>query len=133
MIILKLYVLLNSDPYYYPVLISRINSVKVKKSSRIFVLDVDRDSYPDIVASDSILNTVGILFNPGKKYWEKLKNKSSSGNIWKFIPLIDIVEDKLTNKAIKDFTIYRVKKSKRINFELFILYDNKLRIILIKI
>jgi len=91
---------------------------------------VDGDKYPDVIASDSLTNSVGILFNRGRNYWEKIKRqKEEHSDVWTFIPIIDVTADKLENKVLKDFTIYMVKKSKRINFELFVIYDNKLRII----
>jgi len=101
----------------------------MKNKNRIFVLDVDGDSYPDIIASDSTLNTVGILFNPGKTYWKKkklLKGEQSLSNPWTFIPIIDVEKYGLKSMILKDFSIYMVKKRKRINFELFVIYDNQI-------
>lgn len=42
------------------------------------------------------------------------------------MPLIDVYEEKLYDKKIKDFTVFRVSSSKRINFEIFAVYGENL-------
>jgi hypothetical protein len=131
----NLYVLVNDDPYYLSVFVARINTVLLRKSlPRIFVIDTDRDGYPDIITADTTSNNLGILFNHGKDYWSEVKkyfsDSSNRDNIykkqeWNFIPLIDTYEEEIDN-AIRDFTVFKIDGKKRINFEIFAVYDKHL-------
>lgn len=132
----NLYILLNDDPYYHKILIKTIHSTKIENVPRLFVIDTNRDSYPDIIAADVNHNTIGILFNKGKLYWEKISeyfsnNKSSSDiiykeKLWNFIPLIDTSDDDMNVKGkIIDFTIILVEELQRLNFEIFAIFGQK--------
>lgn len=48
--------------------------------------------------------------------------------IWNFIPLYDVYEEDIDSNELilKDFTIYKTNKAKRLNFEVFSIYSNKL-------
>lgn len=87
-----------------------------------------------MIAADVSGNSIGILFNEGQEYWNgvRLFYKTHSRDIiytsksWKLIPLIDIYEEQLYNKRIRDFTVLKTKSNKRINFEIFAVYDDSL-------
>ena len=93
----NLYVLLNDDPFYHKVLIKTVHSTKINQVPRIFVIDSNRDNYPDIITADTNQNTIGIVFNKGKEYWNRVadffKQKDANDvykeNQWNFIPIID--------------------------------------------
>lgn len=134
----NIYCLLNNDPYYYSIYISNLSPIQNPKSGlpRVFLNDNNHDNYPDIIIGDSIDNTIGLLFNPGKDYWNKIKLYYISNNQntdlkyksfdWTYIQLIDTKQskDKVKSKLI-DFTVIPSKHyiDKRINFEIFALYD----------
>ena len=44
-----LFVYLNQDPFYYSVEIYKINPTFIDKSPRIFIIDANKDMYPDII------------------------------------------------------------------------------------
>lgn len=129
----NLYVLLNDDPFYYRVLISHINPTLIKNIPRIFVIDSNRDDYPDILTADLSQNTIGLLFNRGKQYWSKVKeffqyNSRAivyKNDIWNFIPLIDVDEENISEPLV-DFTMILIDNSKRINFEIFAIFNHKM-------
>lgn len=128
--------LVNDDPYYFSVQIASLNTVKIRNTPRIFIIDTDRDHYPDIVTADISQNNVGILFNHGKQYWKNIFNYYRQQNAdrlsvyidkqWNYIPLYEPYQEKLFNKEIKDFTIFKTSSKKRINFEIFTVYDRSL-------
>jgi len=92
---------------------------------RIFILDTDKDLYPDIITGNLEDNSFGILFNPGKEYWERLKMKKDSRK-WNYISIIDTYKEKLSEFKLKDFTIFMTHLSHRINFEAIAIYNSKL-------
>lgn len=49
-------------------------------------------------------------------------------DIWNFIPLINTGEEGITEDALtlKDFTLFKTNSNKRLNFEIFAIYSNKL-------
>ena len=134
-----LFVYLNQDPFYYSVEIYKINPTFIDKSSRIFIIDANKDMYPDIITGDTHKNTISLILNPGRNYWKKIinyyeKKKSDlDSNIeiytdisWQYLPLIDTEKEKLTEEQLKDFTIIMIDKSKRITFEIIGIFGNKL-------
>lgn len=129
----NLYVLLNDDPFYYKVLISHINPTLIKNVPRIFVIDSNRDDYPDILTADLTQNTIGLLFNRGKHYWSKVKkyfryNSKAivyKKDIWHFIPLIDVDEENISEPLI-DFTMILINNYQRVNFEIFAIFNNQM-------
>lgn len=131
----NLYIMVNDDPYYHQVFVANINTVMARDIPRLFIIDSDRDTYPDIITADRTANTIGILFNLGAEYWKGIKyfyqvsqNREKIYNYgqWTFIPLIDYYEEKLGSRSIRDFTVFQISAHKRINFEIFAIYDNKL-------
>ena len=134
-----LFVYLNQDPFYYSVEIYKINPTFIDKSPRIFIIDANKDMYPDIITGDTNKNTISLILNPGRNYWKKIinyyeKKKSDlDSNIeiytdisWQYLPLIDTEKEKLTEEQLKDFTIIMIDKSKRITFEIIGIFGNKL-------
>jgi hypothetical protein len=67
-----LYVYLNQDPYYFSIEIYTINPTMIGDSPRIFILDANKDLYPDIITGDTKDNTISLLLNPGRNYWKKI-------------------------------------------------------------
>ena len=132
----QLYILYNDDPNYLSVFVTTLNTITINNIPRIFIIDSDRDGYPDILANDKGQNTIGLYFNKGKEYWNEIKKNFRENNFnkdlvykkisWNFIPLIDIYEENLNGKIIRDFTVLKVESNSRVNFEVFILYDDQL-------
>jgi hypothetical protein len=131
----NLYIMLNDDPYYWHLFVSNLNTVLVRGTPRLFIVDADHDGYADIITAEKIENTVGVFFNHGSKYWEDVKKfyqnslnraKVYSYKQWPFIPLIDVNEAGLEKEAIRDFTVFQVSSNRRINFEIFAIYENNL-------
>lgn len=131
----KLFIMVNDDPYYWHVAVGTLNTVTVRNTPRLFIIDADGDNYPDIVAADKTQNTIGILFNNGLDYWDKVKkfysmskNKEEifSTHPWTFIPLIDVYEENIYNQEIRDFTLFQITSDRRINFEIFAIFQNKI-------
>lgn len=132
-----LYVYLNQDPYYYSVEIYKLNPTFIEFSPRIFVVDSNKDLYPDIITADTDKNNIFLLLNPGKNYWKKIikyyekknspdKSEKYKDISWQYLPLIDIKKERLSNEKLKDFTIIMIDKSKRISFEIIGLFGNKI-------
>ena len=130
-----LFVYLNQDPFYYSVEIYKLNPTFIDKSPRIFIIDANKDMYPDIITGDTSKNTISLILNPGRNYWKKIINyyEKKSDNLeiykdisWQYLPLIDTVKEKLSEKQLKDFTIIMIDKSKRITFEIIGIFGNKL-------
>ena len=132
-----LYIYLNQDPFYFPIEICKINPTMIDNSPRIFILDANKDLFPDIITGDTEQNTISLLLNPGKNYWKKItdyyyyqKNKVKTGiykdNSWQNLPLIDIVNENLSNQKLKDFTIIMIDKSKKLSFEIVGIFGNKI-------
>ena len=117
--------MVNSDPDYFSILISQIDTVIRHEIPRIFILDTDRDLYPDIIVGNLNDNSFGILFNPGVDYWENFKIKKEARK-WNYISLVDVDGEKLRDLTLKDFTVFRTHLNKRINFEAFAIYDSNL-------
>lgn len=132
----NLYILLNDDPYYLNVFVSSVKSVTVRNTPRIFVLDADNDKFPDIVTADVNNNNFGVLFNHGEEYWSKVRKFFQKNNYedidfkqesWNFIMLLNNYEEKLNTKGdIIDYTVFQTKSKKRLNFEIFAIFDNDL-------
>jgi len=132
-----LFVYLNQDPYYYPIEIYAINPTFIDSSPRLFIIDANRDLYPDIITGDTNENTISLLLNPGRNYWKKIikyyENKREDKTeiyrdiSWQYLPLIDSEKEKLSNEKLKDFTIIMIDKSKRISFEIIGIFGNKIR------
>ncbi len=131
----NLYVLLNDDPFYYKIFVNQIKPTFFNNNPRIFTIDSNRDNYPDFVVGDTEKNTIGILFNKGIQYWNRVKefynNKENKENNieynkeeWSFIPLIDINKDNINNK-LTDFTLILINEHKRLNFEIFAIFTDK--------
>ena len=131
----NLYVLLNDDPFYYKIFVNQIKPTFFNNNPRIFTIDSNRDNYPDFVVGDTEKNTIGILFNKGIKYWNRVKefynNKENKENNieyneeeWSFIPLIDIEKDNINNQ-LTDFTLILINEHKRLNFEIFAIFTDK--------
>ena len=131
-----LYVYLNQDPFYYSIEIYNINPTFIDNSPRIFVIDANKDLYPDIITGDTNTNTISLLLNPGRNYWKKINNyyakkKNGKNEIyadisWQYLPLIDSEREKLSKEQLKDFTIIMIDKSKRISFEIIGIFGNKI-------
>ena len=131
-----LYIFLNQDPFYYSIEIYTINPSFIDNSPRIFIIDANKDLYPDIITGDTNQNTISLLLNPGRNYWKKIinyfeSNKSDKNLIysdisWQYLPLIDSEKEKLSNDKLKDFTIIMIDKSKRISFEIIGIFGNKI-------
>ena len=131
-----LFVILNQDPYYYNIEIYKINPTFIDVSPRIFIIDANKDLYPDIITGDTNDNTISLLLNPGRNYWKKIINffetKKMDNSViykdisWQYLPLIDSEKEKLTNEKLKDFTIIMIDKSKRISFEIIGIFGNKI-------
>ena len=131
-----LYIYLNQDPFYYSIEIYTINPSFIDNSPRIFIIDANKDLYPDIITGDTNQNTISLLLNPGRNYWKKIinyfeSNKSDKNLIysdisWQYLPLIDSEKEKLSNDKLKDFTIIMIDKSKRISFEIIGIFGNKI-------
>jgi hypothetical protein len=131
-----LYVYLNQVIYYYSIEIYKINPTFIDKSPRIFIIDANKDLYPDIITGDTEENTISILLNPGRNYWKKIinyyerknadKNEIYTDIAWQYLPLIDTEKEKLSTEKLKDFTIIMIDKSKRITFEIIGIFGNKL-------
>jgi len=131
-----LYVYLNQVIYYYSIEIYKINPTFIDKSPRIFIIDANKDLYPDIITSDTEENTISILLNPGRNYWKKIinyyerknadKNEIYTDIAWQYLPLIDTEKEKLSTEKLKDFTIIMIDKSKRISFEIISIFGNKI-------
>ena len=93
-----LYVYLNQVIYYYSIEIYKINPTFIDKSPRIFIIDANKDLYPDIITGDTEENTISILLNPGRNYWKKIinyyerknadKNEIYTDIAWQYLPLI---------------------------------------------
>lgn len=131
----KLSVMVNDDPYYWHVTIANLQPVTIQDIPKIFLIDADGDGYPDIITADTMSNTIGLIFNEGKEFWTDVSKFFSNGSnrntvyykgISSFIPLIDIYTEKLSNQKIKDFTIYQTVERRRLNFEIFAIFDDKL-------
>lgn len=131
-----LYVYLNQDPFYYPIEIYKINPTFIDDSPRLFIIDANKDMYPDIITGDTNDNTISLLLNPGRNYWKKIINYYESKNSekieiytdisWQYLSLIDTEKEKLENEKLKDFTIIMIDKSKRISFEIIGIFGNKI-------
>jgi hypothetical protein len=131
-----LYVYLNQVIYYYSIEIYKINPTFIDKSPRIFIIDANKDLYPDIITGDTEENTISILLNPGRNYWKKIinyyerknadKNEIYTDIAWQYLPLIDTEKEKLSTEKLKDFTIIMIDKSKRISFEIISIFGNKI-------
>ena len=131
-----LYLYLNQDPYYFCIEISKINPTMIGEYPRIFILDANKDLYPDIITGDTKDNTISLLLNPGRNYWKKIlnyyeakntiKNEIYKDKSWEYISLIDSLEDNLYKQKIKDFTVIMTDKSKKITFEIVGLFGNKI-------
>ena len=131
-----LYIYLNQDPFYYSIEIYTINPSFIDNSPRIFIIDANKDLYPDIITGDTNQNAISLLLNPGRNYWKKIinyfeSNKSDKNLIysdisWQYLPLIDSEKEKLSNEKLKDFTIIMIDKSKRISFEIIGIFGNKI-------
>ena len=131
-----LYVYLNQDPFYYPIEIYKINPTFIDDSPRLFIIDANKDMYPDIITGDTNDNTISLLLNPGRNYWKKIINYYESRNSetieiysdisWQYLSLIDTEKEKLENEKLKDFTIIMIDKSKRISFEIIGIFGNKI-------
>jgi hypothetical protein len=131
----KLNVMVNDDPYYWHVTIATLHPITIQNVHRIFIIDADNDNYPDIVTADTISNTIGLIFNEGRDFWMDVSKYFANGSnrnsiyknkIWSFIPLIDVYSEKLSYNKLKDFTIYQITDRRRINFEIFAIYDDRL-------
>ena len=131
-----LYVYLNQDPFYYPIEIYKINPTFIDDSPRLFVIDANKDMYPDIITGDTNDNTISLLLNPGRNYWKKIINYYENRNSekieiysdisWQYLSLIDTEKEKLGDEKLKDFTIIMIDKSKRISFEIIGIFGNKI-------
>ena len=131
-----LYVYLNQVIYYYSIEIYKINPTFIDKSPRIFIIDANKDLYPDIITGDTEENTISILLNPGRNYWKKIinyyerknadKNEIYTDIAWQYLPLIDTEKEKLSTEKLKDFAIIMIDKSKRISFEIISIFGNKI-------
>ena len=131
-----LYVYLNQDPFYYPIEIYKINPTFIDDSPRLFIIDANKDMYPDIITGDTNDNTISLLLNPGRNYWKKIINYYENKNSekieiyadisWQYLSLIDTEKEKLENEKLKDFTIIMIDKSKRISFEIIGIFGNKI-------
>ena len=106
-------------------MISSINTVIRHEIPRIFILDTDTDLYPDIIVGNLNDNSFGILFNPGLEFWDRLKSKKDTWK-WNYVSIIDLDREKLRDKTLKDFTVFRTQVKKRINFEALAIYDTQL-------
>ena len=128
-----LYVYLNQDPYYYSIEINKLNPTKIDNSPRLFVFDANKDIYPDIITGDTKKNTISLLVNPGRNYWNKIidfydnkdpdKSEIYKNITWQNVPLISDSESIFGE--IKDFTIIMIDKSKRLSFEIVGIFGNK--------
>ena len=56
-----LFVYLNQDPFYYSVEIYKLNPTFIDKSPRIFIIDANKDMYPDIITGDTNKNTISLI------------------------------------------------------------------------
>ncbi len=132
-----LYVYLNQDPYYFTIEIYKINPTMIDNSPRIFIFDANKDLYPDIITGDTKENTISLLLNPGKNYWNKIinyyynqkrvdKSKIYQDISWQYLSLIDSEKENLNNEKLKDFTIIMIDKSKRIAFEIVAIFGKKI-------
>ena len=132
-----LYIYLNQDPFYFPIEVCKINPTMIDNLPRIFILDANKDLYPDIITGDTEENTISLLLNPGKNYWKKIidyyyyqKNKVKTGIYkditWQYISLIDTVNENLSNEKLKDFTVIMIDKSKKLSFEIVGIFGNKI-------
>ena len=132
----NLYILLNDDPFYYKVFVNQIKPTMFNDNPRVFTIDSNRDNFPDFVVGDIEKNTIGILFNKGKKYWDKVKeffNKKEHKESeiiyeeekWSFIPLININEKEGIQGQLTDFTLILINEHKRVNFEIFAIFKDK--------
>ena len=131
-----LYVYLNQVIYYYSIEIYKINPTFIDKSPRIFIIDANKDLYPDIITGDTEENTISILLNPGRNYWKKIINYFENKRrdkieiyqdiSWQYLSLIDSEKQGLSKEKLKDFTIIMIDKSKRISFEIVGIFGNKI-------
>jgi hypothetical protein len=132
-----LYVYLNQDPYYFSVEIYELSPTMIDNYPRIFVYDANKDLYPDIITGDIKKNTIALILNPGRNYWNKIikyfhkKNPVDKGETykdisWQYLPLIDSKSEELAYERLKDFTIIMIDKSKRISFEIVAIFGDKL-------
>lgn len=130
---------MNNDPYYYSVFISSISSIyDAKVAPRLYINDSNNDEYPDIITADSKDNSIGLLFNPGKTFWEDVQLFYRSNNYntekiynkraWFYIPLYNIYKYNLHDVPLIDFAVIKNyhPAHKRINFEIFTIYENGL-------
>ena len=131
-----LFVYLNQDPFYYPIEIYKINPTFIDNSPRIFIIDANKDLYPDIITGDTEQNTISLLLNPGRNYWKKIINYFENKRrdkieiyqdiSWQYLSLIDSEKQGLSKEKLKDFTIIMIDKSKRISFEIVGIFGNKI-------
>ena len=129
----NIFCLLNNDPYYNSVYISSISTIYGRdRNPRIYITDNNHDGYPDIITGNSKDNSIGLLFNLGKKFWDKVnifmkKNdvtKIYKEETWQYIPLYDIYSYNLYKEKLIDFSVvpYKHLANKRTNFEIFAVY-----------
>ena len=129
-----LFIYLNQDPFYYPIEIYKINPTFINNYPRIFIIDANKDLYPDIITGDTEQNTISLLLNPGRNYWRKIMNYFENKRkeeiyqdiSWQYLSLIDSEREKLSNEKLKDFTIIMIDKSKKISFEIIGIFGNKI-------
>ena len=129
-----LFIYLNQDPFYYPIEIYKINPTFINNYPRIFIIDANKDLYPDIITGDTEQNTILLLLNPGRNYWRKIMNYFENKRkeeiyqdiSWQYLSLIDSEREKLSNEKLKDFTIIMIDKSKKISFEIIGIFGNKI-------
>ena len=130
-----LYVYLNQDPYYYSIDIYKIHPTMIDNLPRLFIIDANKDMYPDIITGDTKDNSIHVLINPGRNYWKKVINYFDNKKIadrseiyedssWQYLSLINSEEEDLSNKKLRDFTIIMIDKSKRISFEIVGIFGN---------
>ena len=129
-----LFIYLNQDPFCYPIEIYKINPTFINNYPRIFIIDANKDLYPDIITGDTEQNTISLLLNPGRNYWRKIMNYFENKRkeeiyqdiSWQYLSLIDSEREKLSNEKLKDFTIIMIDKSKKISFEIIGIFGNKI-------
>ena len=132
-----LYVYLNQDPYYYSINIYKIYPTMIDNSPRLFIIDANKDMYPDIITGDTKDNSIHVLINPGRNYWKKVINYFDNKKIadrseiyedssWQYLSLINSEEEDLLHKKLRDFTIIMIDKSKRISFEIVGIFGNEI-------
>ena len=129
-----LFIYLNQDPFYYPIEIYKINPTFINNYPRIFIIDANKDLYPDIITGDTEQNTISLLLNPGRNYWRKIMNYFENKRkeeiyqdiSWQYLSLIDSEKQGLSKEKLKDFTIIMIDKSKRISFEIVGIFGNKI-------